>query len=81
MSAELDAALLAAHHKGDAAQLVTLYQQAADQANDAEAAGFYLTHAHVFAMEIDHPDRDALRARLIAMGREVPLHPAPPPLR
>ncbi len=77
----LDADLLHAHAQGDAASLVTLYQQAAAQANNTEAVAFYLTHAHVFAMEINHPDRDALRARLIEMGREAPLGPPRSPLR
>ena len=78
---DLDAQLLAAHAKGDAAALVTLYRQAADQANDPQAAAFYLTHAHVFACEINHPDTDALRQRLIDQGREAPLPPPRPPLR
>lgn len=78
---DLDALLLTAHANRDAAGLVTLYTQAADQAKDTEAAAFYLTHAHVFACEINHPDTDALRQRLIDQGREAPL-PAPrPPLR
>lgn len=78
---ELDAALLAAHRTDDKAALVTLYQQAAAQANAAEAEAFYLTHAHVFALEINHPDQHRLRARLIDTGREAPLGPARPPLR
>lgn len=78
---DLNARLLTAHAKGDAADLVALYTQAADAANDAEAAAFYLTHAHVFACEINHPNTDALRQRLIEQGREAPL-PAPrAPLR
>lgn len=78
---QLDAALLAAHEKRDAAALVKLYQQAAAQTEDADAAAFYLTHAHVFAMEINHPDQAPLRARLIDMGREAPLGMPPPPFR
>ena len=78
---ELDARLLAAHAEGDADALVTLYAAAAEAANDADAAAFYLTHAHVFALEAGHPQTDALRARLIALGREAPLHPAAPPRR
>ena len=72
---DLDAALLAAQAEDDAAALGTLYQQAADAAEDVEGAAFYLTHAHVFAMEINHPDQHALRARLVEMGREAPLQP------
>lgn len=78
---DLDDDLLAAHEKGDAAALVTLYQHAAVQTNDMDAAAFYLTHAHVFAMEINHPDQDILRSRLIEMGREAPLLPPRAPLR
>ncbi|MFL4471404.1 hypothetical protein ACERZ8_16535 [Tateyamaria armeniaca] len=70
---DLDARLLAAHAAGDRAVLVTLYQWAADAAETDTARGFYLTHAHVFAMEIDHPDTACLRAALIDMGRETPL--------
>lgn len=77
----LDTALLAAHESGDTAALVRLYQDAAAQANDTQAAAFYLTHAHVFAMELNHPDRDRLRQQLIDMGREAPLDPPRPPLR
>ena len=77
----LDSDLLAAHASGDARALVTLYQQAATKANAPEQAAFYLTHAHVFAMESDHPDAPALRAQLVAMGRESALLPRNPPLR
>ena len=78
---DLDAALLSAHVAGDTAALVELYRQAAEAAQDTEAQAFYLTHAHVFAMEIGHPDAAKLRQRLVDQGREAPL-PAPnPPLR
>ena len=77
---DLDADLLAAHAVGDLTVLVRLYQQAARDAQDADAAAFYLTHAHVFALECNHPDQDALRAELVAAGREAPLGPPRPPL-
>lgn len=67
---ELDAALLAAHAAGDRRALVELYTKAADTAASAEAAGFYLTHAYVFALEAGLPEAAALRARLKAEGRE-----------
>lgn len=70
---DLDAALLAAHASGDLEALVTLYTRAADAASDSQAAAFYLTHAHVFAMELGHADAPALRQRLIDQGREAPL--------
>ncbi|MGJ8545275.1 MAG: hypothetical protein ACSHWZ_07515 [Sulfitobacter sp.] len=78
---DLQAQLLAAHAAGDARALVSLYRAAAQAAAEPEAAGFYLTHAHVFAMESNHPDAPALRAQLVAQGREAPLAPMVPPLR
>ncbi|MFT6674049.1 MAG: hypothetical protein ACJAVM_000220 [Sulfitobacter sp.] len=77
----LDQALLAAHAAGDAPALVDLYRQAAEAARDSEKSAFYLTHAHVFAMETAHPDTVMLRQRLIDMGREAPLGAPNPPLR
>ncbi|WP_299149900.1 hypothetical protein [uncultured Tateyamaria sp.] len=70
---DLDAALLAAHAAGDSHALVTLYRAAADQTSDQAARAFYLTHAHVFALELGHPDTAHLRAALINMGCETPL--------
>jgi hypothetical protein len=70
---DLNSRLLAAHVADDKAALVSLYRQAAAAANDQNAAGFYLTHAYVFALELDHPDAPALRAELIAQGRETVL--------
>lgn len=66
----LDTRLLDAHARGDRQALVSLYAEAADQANDDTARGFYLTHAYVFALEAGMPAADALRHRLVAMGRE-----------
>ena len=77
----LDDALLAAHTRADQEALIDLYQQAAAEAEGAEMAAFYLTHAHVFAMEIGHPAAEQLRLRLVDQGREEPLPPARPPLR
>ncbi len=68
----LDARLLAAHEAGDLPALVALYQEAAGRAGTDTARGFYLTHAHVFALELGHADAPALRAALVAMGREHP---------
>jgi len=73
MPSDLDARLLAAHAAGDAWALVTLYAQAATQAETETAQAFYLTHAYVFALEVNHPDAHALNAKLVAMGREEPL--------
>jgi hypothetical protein len=77
----LESRLLAAHAAGDGRALVGIYQQAAAQTNDPNAAAFFLTHAHVFALETGHPDASALRAKLIAAGRETPLAPPLPPKR
>ncbi|MEO0745750.1 MAG: hypothetical protein AAFY49_10410 [Pseudomonadota bacterium] len=68
----LEAALLAAHDAGDRHALVTLYQKAAEAVSGAERA-FFLTQAHVFAMEVAHPAAETLRAQLVEMGREEPL--------
>ncbi len=67
----LDDALLAAHSRNDREALVRLYAQAADASDDKEAAGFYLTHAYVFALDAGLPIADELRTRLVHMGREV----------
>ena len=77
----LQADLLAAHAARDTCALVALYQRAAAQANAPQQAAFYLTHAHVFALEIDHPDAPGLRAQLVAQGRESPLPPPRAPFR
>lgn len=68
---DLDTRLLAAHDVDDRQLLIALYSEAADCANDADACGFYLTHAYVYALEAGDPQAAALCARLVAMGREV----------
>ncbi|TMV06452.1 hypothetical protein FGK63_15005 [Ruegeria sediminis] len=68
---DLNTRLLAAHEAGDRAALVELYEEAANAAADETACGFYLTHAYVFALEAGLPQAAALRARLVAMGREA----------
>ena len=73
MTAALDKQLLAAHAAGATERLVDLYRQAADLAPCPDQAAFYLTHAHIFALEIGHPDTNRLRQRLIDAGRETPL--------
>jgi hypothetical protein len=67
---DLDQALLAAHDSGDQQALIALYSAAADQANDPVAAGFYLTHAYVFALEAGDPRAAMLHQRLKDSGRE-----------
>jgi len=66
---DLDTRLLAAHAAGDKASLVALYTQAADQAQDIDAACFYLTHAYIFALDLGHKDTATLHARLTEHGR------------
>ena len=71
--AALDAALIVAHEAEDHSRLVTLYTEAADrfeQAGDADACCFFLTHAYVFALETGAPEAAALHQRLMAYGRE-----------
>lgn len=71
---EIGAQLLSAHEARDAAALVTLYTLAADQAgsHDETVAGFFLTHAYVYALETGDARAGSLRARLVAAGREAP---------
>ncbi len=78
---DLDRRLLDAHARDDVPALVALYSEAAEQANDAEAAAFYLTHAHVFAMELGLAQAADLRSKLVEMGREEPLGKVPAPRR
>jgi len=66
---DLNAQLLAAHDAGDKATLVALYTHAADTAADTDTACFLLTHAYVFALELDHPATSALFNRLHAHNR------------
>jgi hypothetical protein len=71
--AALDAALLAAHARGDRAALVGLYADAAEAgaAGPAEAA-FFLTQAFVFALEAGDPRAQVLKARLVSLGADLP---------
>lgn len=68
----LDAAIIAAHDRGDPARLSELYQKAAtalEAAGDTDAACFFLTHAYVFALEAGLDDADRLRTILQDRGR------------
>lgn len=67
---DLDARLLAAHKDDDRHALVGLYTEAADGAADQNQSAFYLVHAYVFALEVNHPSREDLRLRLKSMNRE-----------
>ena len=48
--ATLDAALQEAARAGDAGRLASAYQRAAERARGADEAGFFLTHAYVWAL-------------------------------
>jgi len=68
----LDAALRDAHATGDGERLARLYTRAADEAEaagDVDAACFFLTHAWVFALQVDAAGVDALENRLVRHGR------------
>ena len=70
----LEAKLLQAHDANDLSALVTLYTQAADQAelqSTTDSACFFLTHAWIFALEAGDDRAEPLKARLVAHGREV----------
>ncbi len=75
-AAGLDARLRAAAQAGDAAMLAHGYRQAADRATGAgaaDAAGFFLTHAYVWALVAgDAAMAEALAARLRRQGRLDP---------
>ncbi len=60
----LDTRLLAAHAANDKPGLVALYTKAADEAATLDAACFYLTHAYIYALELDHGDSAILHRRL-----------------
>lgn len=63
-----------AHGSGDGYRLAELYQLAASvklEAGDADARGFLLTQAYVFALESGHRDAAAIRNLLAADGREL----------
>lgn len=72
--ARLDQALLDAHRRRDGGALAELYARAADRREaegDVDACCFYLVHAFVFALEAGIASAEALRARLVAYGREA----------
>ena len=69
---DLDAQLIAAHEEEDSDALITLYSLAGAQAADIDTACFYLTHAYIFALELGDARATALRAQLVAHGRETP---------
>ncbi len=69
MGDDLHAAILAAHGADNKRALVDLYSQAANQADTLDAACFFLTQAHVFALETNHPATPQIHAQLKSHGR------------
>lgn len=64
--------MLEAHARQDLNSLITLYALAGRQMEtrgDIDAACFYLTHAYVYALELDAPELSGLQTRLAAYGR------------
>jgi hypothetical protein len=70
-AAALDAALLAAHARDDRQALVGLYAEAASRA-EGMARAFYLTQAHVFALDLGDRRAEGLKAMLVEMGADTP---------
>ena len=70
MSTRLNQKIIAAHKARDEWQLVNLYTQAADSSEDRDTECFFLTCAHIFALEHNHPSQSILIARLKVRGRE-----------
>ena len=67
---DLNTEILAAHARNNYFLLIELYTKGADSADNHDAECFFLTFAHVFALELGHPNQFKLRARLKAYGRE-----------
>jgi len=73
---DLDSALIQAHEDNDFDVLIRLYRQAGEAQEtlgDVDAACFYFTHAYVFALQEGADVAEALRDKLAAHGREIPL--------
>ena len=70
MSTQLNQKIITAHKNKYEWQLVDLYTQAADSSEDFDTQCFFLTCAHIFALEQNHPSQSILRERLKGNGRE-----------
>ena len=73
MTDPLDQALRDAHARRDTVALIHLYHEAAKTAPTEQAAGFFLTHAYVYALESGDQRVADLRQALVRMGRESPM--------
>ncbi|RMD46909.1 MAG: hypothetical protein D6832_06975 [Alphaproteobacteria bacterium] len=70
----LEAAILAAHGRGDDAALARLYAEGAEAVlgTNEDAGAFLLTQAYVFALRAgDEAAARRCHARLVALGREA----------
>lgn len=63
-----EAALHDARRTGNWSAVISLYTEAAQ----GEGEAFYLTHAYVHALEAGDVRANTLKARLIALGAEMP---------
>lgn len=71
---DLHKAMLDAHDEENGQLLASLYEKAADEAENRgniDAACFFLTHAYVFALEEGLASAEQLQMRLWRHGREV----------
>ena len=62
--------ILNAHKIKDQAMLVSLYTVAADLEEDTNSKCYYLTYAHIYALEMGLPVAKMLSKRLRYYGRE-----------
>ncbi len=72
---DLEEQLLLAHAADERTTLVSLYTEAANAAeahNDTDAARFYLTHAHVFALDTGSDECTKLKDHLDASHSNLP---------
>ncbi len=70
--AEREASLLAAHEAGDLPVLIRLYAERAREleADDIDAACFYMVNAYVFALELGLPEHEEYFEFLLQHKRE-----------
>lgn len=67
-----DVALRMARATGDWSGVIDLYMKAAEAEDAPQGQAFYLTHAYVHALEAGDPRARDVKARLVALGAEIP---------
>lgn len=67
---DLQEKILTAHKIRDQVMLVVLYTEAADLEEDINIRCYYLTYAHIYALEMGLPAARILSKRLRDYGRE-----------